>query len=664
VAALLAVFMFSHGAANAALEKADQKCVNSINKGAAKVAATQGKENAACIKNGGKGKLTTPTVEECLTDDPKNKVSGAIGKIKVGDCGSPPAFPAIDTDKNSIGAKMVNAELDLIHAVFGTDLDAVVVVSNKTIPGTKDSAKCQAAVAKAIGKCLDTKFKEYNACKKNKLKGKDTTAAEGADELRTQCMEDGTTGAIPDGKGKIAKKCVTAIGDTLSKKCAVPNVGDLITGCDPVTKECIDQKVECEVCRALRELDGLFPNCDLFDNGVEDGSCDPLIGEIGQAYCDFDERAFCMGGSEDGQPCTDPTYHTDCPGAKCIGVGRAFLATHNPHSPDSNDPAYADVNPTLRFGLNGGLDLSCGSIDPNTGKAPCTCALAVPISLPIPPITQACLTPMDPNFCHPGEIDCDGGSGQNVYMLSDHDIAEDVLGQGDPPFGPFGYYCGSTNWPDDPNSDANETCAAMCDYYCTNLPGNYTRFLSGCEGYCRGGVNEGEVCQFSLASQGSPHCQGPTADESGFCVGSSRHRAEDKHPNTCNCNCLEVGGPPSPPGALYCQIAIRTVEILPEENCLEAAPDVLQGQQCLPYTTEYISSTILDPDRFYGHMPIIQTDIGNRKSCEDIKANNLSGFVKVSNVPGFDGQLGDSPVEVRAACVGADFGEPFARPPE
>jgi hypothetical protein len=81
------------GVANAAT--ADEKCVNNVNKGAAKVAKAQGKENSSCIKNAGKGKLTT-TIEACLTADLKNKVSDTIGKIKTGDCGG--SAPAVLPD--------------------------------------------------------------------------------------------------------------------------------------------------------------------------------------------------------------------------------------------------------------------------------------------------------------------------------------------------------------------------------------------------------------------------------------------------------------------------------------------------------------------------------------------------------------------------------------
>jgi hypothetical protein len=112
------------GVANAALSKDDAKCVNSINKGAQQVAATQGKENSACVKNEGKGKLTTD-VEVCLTADLGSKVSDKIGKIKTTDCLTPPAFPNLisTTNKQTIGDLMIDKELALIHAVFGSDLD-------------------------------------------------------------------------------------------------------------------------------------------------------------------------------------------------------------------------------------------------------------------------------------------------------------------------------------------------------------------------------------------------------------------------------------------------------------------------------------------------------------------------------------------------------------
>jgi hypothetical protein len=254
------------------LDKPAQKCVNSMNKGAAKVAKAQAGDNAACIKNGGKGKLEPgQTIEQCITSDPKHKVQKAINKIKTSDCSSPPAFPAVDTDKDSIGDTMAGMARDVIHAIFG-DLDSGVIVD---AGADKPGAGCQAAIAKAVSKCQDAKLAVFNSCKKNKLKGKEKdgiAAAENSGELQDECLPADGSG-IPDGKRKMFKKCVTGLSDALTKKCSVGNLGQLIPGCDPPTAACLDQKIGCEVCRALKATDGLDRTCDQFHNGIVDGSC-------------------------------------------------------------------------------------------------------------------------------------------------------------------------------------------------------------------------------------------------------------------------------------------------------------------------------------------------------------------------------------------------------
>jgi hypothetical protein len=570
-----------------------------------------------------------------LTADAKGKVQKAIGKLKEkgGDkcSGQSPLFGA--TDPNTQATAMVAMELALIHDIFGGDLDSSLVVSDKLVAGSKDEAKCQAGIAKQVGKCANARLSSFNSCKKAgiKLDADDPGLIDSNGELEA-CLS-------ADPKGKIAKDCGSKLSDAVGKCAAGLDLDALFPGCagqDLAT--CVATAVQSRTDEALTTVDNLAP--------------------IGQATCDFDEDTRqCVGGPFDGQHCDDWLAHSDCrdgPGQtwRCIATARAFLARVDPNA---TDPAYADLNPTITFGLNGGLRINCGSIDPNTGKAPCTCALKESIQLEIGQLTTACLTPLDPNGCGIGEVDCDGdATGLSVNVISDHDIGPDVVGQGGPPFGPFGFFCGIL----DPNN-ANAECDAMCEVYCANQPGDYTKLLSGCEGFCRGGDLDGEPCELSLGAPGQD-CAGPTLERSGFCVGSATHPVF--HKETCGCGCIELGGGPSPAGALYCQIPILTTQILPGQTCGVHAPFVIQGRQCLPYTTEKMIATILDPNLEYGDPPIVQSDVGFGNSCEDYKANNLSGFVNVGNIPGFDGDLGDSPVEIRAACEGAAFGEPFATP--
>ena len=79
----------------AQIPKAEQQCINELNKNLAKVAKTQGKDICSCIKDGSKGKLSGQTIEQCSTADNDGKVAKAKQKAldKGGDkCPSAPPF--------------------------------------------------------------------------------------------------------------------------------------------------------------------------------------------------------------------------------------------------------------------------------------------------------------------------------------------------------------------------------------------------------------------------------------------------------------------------------------------------------------------------------------------------------------------------------------------
>lgn len=654
------------GVANAQLSKEDQKCVNSMNKGLAKVAATQGKENVACIKNAGKDKLPPgQTIEQCLLADPKNKVSDSINKIKVGDCGGPPAFPDIERNAANIGALAIAKEVALIHAVFGTDLDAAGLIVSAT--NDKDGAKCQSAVIKALEKCQATKLKEFGACKKNALKVKKEPLPNGsqnADELQDACMADATTGAIPDGKGKIAKKCGTGISDTLSKKCGAGNVGDLIPGCDPVTAACLDALVECEVCRALNALDGLSRLCDDFDNGVLDGTCpecgnevvEPGLGEVcdppesacgGGGVCSSDCTScdvfgpitvdtnvdpFCEGFDPNGNPypdrddpnavpCSDTELHSDCPpganpadpnnSARCIATSGAAMNT-------------ALGTPLITFPLDGAFTLDCGLLDPNTSEAVCSCEMEGLLPANLPGIGLACLNFVPTEDCTPGRIDCDGGSGRDVRTITDHDVGPEVVVLDPNQF--ILPFCGYID-----SDDGNPECDRMCDTYCASLEpaGSFRTILAACEGYCQGGPREDLTC-----------------DGDADCPFSSCAGGEGvAHRNTCGCDCLQVGGDPSRPGALNCEVGVQiSVENAPP--CNEGTITIYLLPKCIPVSSELGMGIILDANLDYGHSVGGRDLFGAPGKCSDVANGVLTGLTLVGSGHAMDSNIGDLQVDV------------------
>jgi hypothetical protein len=244
--------------------KAQQICINELNKGFAKVAKAQGKDIGACLKNGSMRKLGVQNIEECITADNRGKVAKAQQKTlsKAGPkCTQAPSIGP--NDPNTVNRVAVEKELALIHEIFGSDLDAVIADALVD----QDAGKCQVSVAKAAQKCQGAKLKEFNKCKKAGLK--DGSIAR-ADELQL-CMG-------LDLKGKIKKACDTKLGSTISKKC--PGSVDLTvvfpscnTGDPGALKTCIDVFVECAMCKALNEADRLARNCDLFDDTLDNDSC-------------------------------------------------------------------------------------------------------------------------------------------------------------------------------------------------------------------------------------------------------------------------------------------------------------------------------------------------------------------------------------------------------
>ncbi len=258
-----------------------QGCINAVNKETAKVEATQGKENAKCVKDAGKGKLTG-TAEACLTADRKGKVAKAQQKNVSGEAsrcaGVAPDFGY--TSATNGNAVAVGEELDLLHDIYGSDLDAAVI--NASLD--KGGASCQAAVSKAYEKLAVAKKKQFLACKKSGLSGKALPQIASAGDL-AECISGRIDSIAGDPKGKITK-AVAKLVRTIAKKCAGVDMADAFPGTCAGRAligefaQCLDERVECRVCLMLNDLDAISADCDLFDNGVADASCPPLPGPL------------------------------------------------------------------------------------------------------------------------------------------------------------------------------------------------------------------------------------------------------------------------------------------------------------------------------------------------------------------------------------------------
>lgn len=252
--------------------RAQQRCIDALNQGLAKVARAQGSEVARCVKAFAKGRESSAAA--CIASDGKQKVAkmrAAVARAAAKRCTELPDFgprdAAVVGEAGATGASRLASDL------FGA-LDVGLV------PEGTDRAlsRCQQGIAKLARKCEEVRFAEFNRCKKAGVKdGSITTASD-----LVACL--GT-----DPKGKVARACdlasgteVDAIRAGLADACIEEgaDLGAALPPCsDAASAEaahaCIRGRVLCRTCAALARADGLPVDCDAIDDGRSNGSCAP-----------------------------------------------------------------------------------------------------------------------------------------------------------------------------------------------------------------------------------------------------------------------------------------------------------------------------------------------------------------------------------------------------
>lgn len=261
---VLLLSVFAHGTAfGQAQSKPQQKCINAMNKGMAKVGGTQLKAVAKCASDFAKAKNLD--AQACYNTSPK--VVTAQTKL----CDSEPKKCTEMPDFGfsgcgSTGGTAAYFATQYAGEVFGeVDPNAGITLC----AGDKDGCKCQGKALKSSNKLYSTRLKTYNKCKKTVLKDKTTPATSAAD--LAACLQ-------VDPKMKIAKG-VTKLGGAITKKCAAVAIpfaaGDCAgLGGDPL-RDCLDERTRCGACLTAEAADNLFGeiDCDLYDDGESNGSC-------------------------------------------------------------------------------------------------------------------------------------------------------------------------------------------------------------------------------------------------------------------------------------------------------------------------------------------------------------------------------------------------------
>ncbi len=508
----------------------EEKCINALNKDFWKASSAQAKENASCLRDAQTGKLGTTTAQDCLELDRRGKVDKAVVKAFVDDlnrCGVPPSFGPLDGQSGA--ERAVAKELATIASLFGGDLDAAL------LPG-KDAQNCQFKTLKMINKCSDTRLKEFVLCKKLGIAGGAITDAQ---SLQDQCL--GTGAGQPDPKGKIAKAC-DLLSEVSPGKFKVDKIRKMISKCegDAVALDqaipgcattdasalhgCINASLSCELCRFLNEADDLALDCDQFDDGALNASCDAVCGDgladVGEACDDGNAtsgdgcRADCTieacgdGIVDVGEACDDgATVDGDGCSASCA-VEAGYACAGEPSSCDGlcGDGAILGTEVCDDGGTasGDGCDASC---DVETGFAcagePSSCDGICGDGVILG--TEAC----DDGGITPGD-GCDASCGVEAGFTcaSEPSSCSGICGDG---------LVRGTEACDDGATTPGDGCNAFClvelGHGCGGEP-------SACDGICGDGLLFGsETCDDANAAPGDG-CDGSCQTETGFaCVG-------------------------------------------------------------------------------------------------------------------------------------------------
>lgn len=325
----LALVPDTHGA-----QTGEQRvCLTKLASAGRKVAKLAGKDVQHCFRDAGSAGLAPGvSAQACLGLDRKGRVAGAekkVEKIEQQKCTTRPDFGY--TDAENLGSAYRHGAIGVAIEMFGSDIDGAV----QTDPFGR---KCQERVSLHVTKLVDAALKVHDRCVRDGLESGDIDTR---NELAA-CV----SAIDADPKGKI-EKALGRLEKDLAGICAPVDLQTAFPGAcssssDPV--DCLGERVRCQVCKMVTQANDVAPDCDTFDDGTVNGTCDtsypqvfanllvlPTRGEIyyvggpGLGSNDYDGSSpVPLGGGvgpwEDFQPLASATS-VACPGRGNVSNG-------------------------------------------------------------------------------------------------------------------------------------------------------------------------------------------------------------------------------------------------------------------------------------------------------------------------------------------------------
>src|SRR5262245_46148896 len=390
VSALVAA-CFVVAAGSAALAD-DAKCQDAVAKGSRNVGNQEQKKNRKCVKDG------SGDISGCVTPE---GAKAAIKRTKLQDLyavgGKCDPVPAVGVNPlpNDIADDTEDAAGDIIRGIFGDPPDGVVAAD-----------KCSDKMAKRAGKKFDTELKAFRSCIKD------------AAPLANQAAVDAciTTG-VNDPKAQTTVQ--PKLQDDMDAQCAAfPPAGTedgACAGCSDAAScaTCIGNIVDCQACLAMKNSNNGNANCDMLDDGLANGSCGAVCGNMvaeGSEQCDGADLGVCPGGATCSGSCQcvpGSCANIDANGANANASG-TFTVT-SAGAPQAGNKYCGGTSAANAFGPCV-TDADCGA---SVGQCVAIPWLGVAVFAPFP-ITGISTTftagPPDAQCVHQATIPCVGST--------------------------------------------------------------------------------------------------------------------------------------------------------------------------------------------------------------------------------------------------------------
>jgi hypothetical protein len=217
---------------------------------------SQTKLNAKCVKAASQTGADVSTCADSTTDAKIVKGVAATASAATNYCSNLPPFGYVSGVAASSAAR--DSAYAILGELFGEDIDSIV--SNDKTP-----FKCQSSVLKAEQALFLQQLGLFQDCERDRLSGESILAVSA--ESLEPCYVSATDTML---LAKPLAKLTDAVAD-----CGEP-FAELLPGACPTSEPlaCLVTRSNCQLCRLFNAAQGLGADCDLFDDGLPQLSCE------------------------------------------------------------------------------------------------------------------------------------------------------------------------------------------------------------------------------------------------------------------------------------------------------------------------------------------------------------------------------------------------------